>query len=155
MIILIAEICTLNLLAYSFMDYQRQLLEELMAPFETSNKHSFWDDAICKHFLVKFCPNSLFTNTKSDLGRYYIISLDLDIGIYCYSNFLYIGPCTKIHDEKLRKQYVLFLGKFFFLITFHSFSSNGFSLGIKKHQIALNTAMRLNSMIICNHCVMT
>ncbi|CAG8629226.1 4863_t:CDS:2 [Funneliformis caledonium] len=64
------------------MDYQRQLLEELMAPFETSNKHNFWDDAVCKHFLVKFCPNSLFTNTKSDLG-----------------------PCTKLHDEKLRKQY--------------------------------------------------
>ncbi|GET01919.1 luc7-like protein 3 [Rhizophagus clarus] len=64
------------------MDYQRQLLEELMAPFERSNKHNFWDDSVCKHFLVKFCPNSLFTNTKSDLG-----------------------PCTKVHDEKLRKQY--------------------------------------------------
>ncbi|KAG9285506.1 hypothetical protein G9A89_006494 [Geosiphon pyriformis] len=64
------------------MDYQRQLLEELMAPFETTSKHNFWDDAVCKHFLVKFCPNTLFTNTKSDLG-----------------------PCTKVHDEKLRKQY--------------------------------------------------
>ncbi|CAG8451351.1 6706_t:CDS:2 [Ambispora leptoticha] len=65
------------------MDYQRQLLEELMAPFETSSKHNFWDDAVCKHYLVKFCPNTLFTNTKSDLG-----------------------PCTKVHDEKLRKQYL-------------------------------------------------
>ncbi|CAG8701760.1 7203_t:CDS:2 [Dentiscutata erythropus] len=64
------------------MDYQRQLLEELMAPFESSAKHNFWDDSVCKHFLVKFCPNSLFTNTKSDLG-----------------------PCTKIHDEKLRQQF--------------------------------------------------
>ncbi|CAG8759470.1 986_t:CDS:2 [Cetraspora pellucida] len=64
------------------MDYQRQLLEELMAPYESSAKHNFWDDSVCKHFLVKFCPNSLFTNTKSDLG-----------------------PCTKIHDEKLRQQY--------------------------------------------------
>jgi len=64
------------------MDYQRQLLEELMAPFQSSSKHTFWDDAVCKHYLVKFCPNSLFTNTKSDLG-----------------------PCTKVHDEKLRQQY--------------------------------------------------
>ncbi|CAG8619436.1 10175_t:CDS:2 [Paraglomus occultum] len=64
------------------MDYQRQLLEELMAPFETKSKYNFWDDAVCKNFLVQFCPNSLFTNTKSDLG-----------------------PCTKVHDEKLRKQY--------------------------------------------------
>ncbi|CAG8479397.1 1427_t:CDS:2 [Racocetra fulgida] len=27
------------------MDYQRQLLEELMAPYESSAKHNFWDDS--------------------------------------------------------------------------------------------------------------
>ena len=34
---------------------------------------------------------------------------------------LYIGPCTKIHDEKLKKQYVLYLEKFIrlFSIGFH------------------------------------
>ncbi|KAF9427490.1 Luc7-like protein 3, partial [Podila epigama] len=37
---------------------------------------------VCKHFLVKFCPNSLFTNTKSDLGN-----------------------CDLVHDEKLREEY--------------------------------------------------
>jgi len=36
---------------------------------------------VCKHFLVKFCPNSLFTNTKSDLGN-----------------------CDLVHDEKLREE---------------------------------------------------
>lgn len=37
---------------------------------------------ICKYFLVKFCPNELFVNTKADLG-----------------------PCTKIHDERLKKDF--------------------------------------------------
>ncbi|KAG0078547.1 Luc7-like protein 3, partial [Podila epicladia] len=37
---------------------------------------------VCKHFLVKFCPNSLFTNTKSDLGN-----------------------CDLVHDDKLREEY--------------------------------------------------
>ncbi|GBN99652.1 Luc7-like protein 3, partial [Araneus ventricosus] len=37
---------------------------------------------VCKHFLVKFCPNDLFVNTKADLG-----------------------VCPKIHDERLKKEY--------------------------------------------------
>ncbi|KAI1315251.1 Luc7-like protein 3 [Mortierella claussenii] len=62
-------------------NYARSLVSELFAPFEPS-KHKFWDKEVCKHFLVKFCPNSLFTNTKSDLGN-----------------------CDLVHDEKLREEY--------------------------------------------------
>ncbi|KAG8446004.1 hypothetical protein GDO86_013759 [Hymenochirus boettgeri] len=65
-----------------------QLLDELMgrdrnlAPDEKrSNVH--WDhESVCKYYLCEFCPAELFTNTRSDLG-----------------------PCEKIHDENLRKQY--------------------------------------------------
>jgi len=39
-------------------------------------------DNVCKKFLVKFCPNDLFVNTKSDLGK-----------------------CTKLHDERLKQTY--------------------------------------------------
>ena len=37
---------------------------------------------VCKYALVSFCPHDLFINTRADLG-----------------------PCNKIHDEELRKQY--------------------------------------------------
>ncbi|MPC20573.1 Luc7-like protein 3 [Portunus trituberculatus] len=38
---------------------------------------------VCRHYLVKFCPHDLFTNTKSDLG-----------------------PCEKtIHDEELKREF--------------------------------------------------
>ncbi|OCT63048.1 hypothetical protein XELAEV_18044143mg [Xenopus laevis] len=65
-----------------------QLLDELMgrdrnlAPDEKrTNVH--WDhENVCKYYLCEFCPAELFTNTRSDLG-----------------------PCEKIHDENLRKQY--------------------------------------------------
>ncbi|KAJ3125209.1 Luc7-like protein 3 [Nowakowskiella sp. JEL0407] len=63
------------------MDFQRQLLAELMAPLMPGAK-SFRDKDICKHHLVSFCPHELFTNTKSDLG-----------------------PCSNIHDDKLVEQY--------------------------------------------------
>lgn len=65
----------------------KALLDELMgrnrdlAP--TEKKGSNWEDPeVCKHFLVKFCPNELFINTKADLG-----------------------PCSKIHDENMKKEY--------------------------------------------------
>uniref|UniRef100_A0A2R5L9M8 Putative spliceosome subunit n=1 Tax=Ornithodoros turicata TaxID=34597 RepID=A0A2R5L9M8_9ACAR len=66
----------------------KQLLDELMgrdrnlAPTEKKNTCSWEDQDVCKHFLVKFCPNELFVNTKADLG-----------------------PCSKIHDERLKKEY--------------------------------------------------
>ncbi|KAK6192197.1 hypothetical protein SNE40_003709 [Patella caerulea] len=42
-----------------------------------------WDDKdVCKYFLCGFCPHELFVNTRADLG-----------------------PCDKIHDESLRKEY--------------------------------------------------
>ncbi|KAK3828583.1 MAG: hypothetical protein J3Q66DRAFT_15257 [Benniella sp.] len=62
-------------------NYARNLVSELFAPFEPS-KHKFWDKEVCKHYLVKFCPNTLFTNTKSDLGS-----------------------CDMVHDDKLREEY--------------------------------------------------
>lgn len=66
----------------------KQLLDELMGRDRDlgaeERKNDFtWDGPdICKHFLVKFCPNDLFVNTKADLGA-----------------------CPKIHDERLKKEY--------------------------------------------------
>ncbi|KAJ9087939.1 splicing factor [Entomophthora muscae] len=64
------------------MDYARSLLEELMNPYEQSSRKSFTDDDVCKDYLVDFCPNDLFVNTKADLG-----------------------PCRKVHDDRLKKDY--------------------------------------------------
>ncbi|RWS15624.1 luc7-like protein 1 [Dinothrombium tinctorium] len=67
----------------------RQLLDELMGrerdlrPSEKSSDEAEWNDSrICKFFLVKFCPNQLFTNTKADMG-----------------------PCHKVHDDYIKKMY--------------------------------------------------
>ena len=52
-------------------DYARKLLDALMGPDrnqETRDKKNYWDDNVCTNFLVSFCPNELFINTKSDLG---------------------------------------------------------------------------------------
>lgn len=37
---------------------------------------------VCKHYLINFCPNSLFTNTKAD-----------------------IGPCNLVHDDYVKREY--------------------------------------------------
>ncbi|XP_069957989.1 luc7-like protein 3 isoform X4 [Cherax quadricarinatus] len=65
------------------------LLDELMGrarnvlPEERNNLLSWDSPDVCRHFLVKFCPHDLFTNTKSDLG-----------------------PCEKtIHDEDLKREF--------------------------------------------------
>ncbi|XP_076328643.1 uncharacterized protein LOC143234851 isoform X2 [Tachypleus tridentatus] len=72
----------------------KALLDELMGrdrnlpPTESKrdsqwNKDASWNNPeVCKYFLVKFCPNELFVNTKADLGI-----------------------CSKIHDERIRKEY--------------------------------------------------
>ncbi|GIY48078.1 luc7-like protein 3 [Caerostris extrusa] len=66
----------------------KQLLDELMGRdrdlgLEEKKSDFTWDAPdICKHFLVKFCPNDLFVNTKADLG-----------------------VCPKIHDERLKNAY--------------------------------------------------
>mmetsp|Transcript_19263 Transcript_19263/g.28769 ORF Transcript_19263/g.28769 Transcript_19263/m.28769 type:complete len:321 (-) Transcript_19263:213-1175(-) len=59
------------------MDTQRLLLDQLMgkernASFEEREKmqRHFWDEDVCKHYLVGLCPYELFKNTKSDLGEY-------------------------------------------------------------------------------------
>ena len=42
-----------------------------------------WSDPdVCRYFVVDFCPHDLFTNTKADLG-----------------------PCGKIHDEEMRRNF--------------------------------------------------
>ncbi|KAH6569646.1 hypothetical protein BASA60_008155 [Batrachochytrium salamandrivorans] len=64
------------------MDYQRQLLAELMNPLIPSAKKDYRDADVCKHFLVAFCPNEMFLNTKVDLGK-----------------------CGLLHDERLQKEY--------------------------------------------------
>lgn len=71
------------------MDAFRAQLDELMGkdrnllPHEKQNKGvQFTDAEVCKYFICGFCPNELFTNTKSDLGA-----------------------CYKIHDENIREMY--------------------------------------------------
>ncbi|KAJ2546813.1 splicing factor [Coemansia sp. RSA 1933] len=62
-------------------DMARQLLQELMGGLEdTGTKYT--DPNICKDYLVDFCPNLLFVNTKADLG-----------------------PCDLMHDDRLREAY--------------------------------------------------
>ncbi|XP_046574044.1 luc7-like protein 3 isoform X1 [Haliotis rubra] len=65
------------------------LLDELMgrdrnlAPSEQRSETHWSDPEVCKYFLCGFCPHELFVNTRADLG-----------------------PCDKIHDDLLRKEYV-------------------------------------------------
>lgn len=63
-------------------------MDELMGrarnvlPEERNSKIQWDSQEVCRHFLVKFCPHQLFTNTKSDLG-----------------------PCEKVHDEDLKREF--------------------------------------------------
>ncbi|ORY99147.1 hypothetical protein BCR43DRAFT_488796 [Syncephalastrum racemosum] len=65
------------------MEFQKAMLEELMSQYVDVDNKDFWDDSVCKHYLVAFCPSQLFTNTKSDLG-----------------------PCDKIHNDRLKEKYM-------------------------------------------------
>merc|ERR1712106_121473 len=64
------------------------LLDELMGrtrnvlPQERDSFLNWESPEVCRHFMVKFCPHDLFTNTKSDLGL-----------------------CEKIHDEEIKKEF--------------------------------------------------
>lgn len=64
------------------------MLDELMGrnrnleSGKTSDKVSFHDSEVCHFYLCGFCPHELFVNTRADLG-----------------------PCKKIHDEAIRKEY--------------------------------------------------
>jgi hypothetical protein len=71
-------------------DATRALLDELMGAdrnlvsaekSKVRGKH-FSDENICKLFIQGFCPNDLFTNTKSDLGL-----------------------CKKLHDEACKREW--------------------------------------------------
>ncbi|KAI7848971.1 hypothetical protein BDC45DRAFT_522027 [Circinella umbellata] len=64
------------------MEYQKAMLENLMSQYVDVDNKDFWDDSVCKHYLVDYCPSQLFTNTKSDLG-----------------------PCDKIHNDRLKERY--------------------------------------------------
>lgn len=55
------------------MDFQRKMLAELMAPLLPETQKKFTDRDVCKNYLVAFCPNELFTNTKADLGTCHLI----------------------------------------------------------------------------------
>lgn len=64
------------------------MLDELMGrnrndtTGKATAKLEFTDPDVCQFYLCGFCPNELFVNTKADLG-----------------------PCKKIHDENLRREY--------------------------------------------------
>mmetsp|Transcript_15519 Transcript_15519/g.42693 ORF Transcript_15519/g.42693 Transcript_15519/m.42693 type:complete len:461 (-) Transcript_15519:99-1481(-) len=69
------------------MDDARALLDSLMGrdrnlAAEAQRVPKFTDDDICRNFLLGFCPNLLFTNTKYDLGQ-----------------------CTKAHTEHLKEAF--------------------------------------------------
>ncbi|KAJ3300784.1 splicing factor [Borealophlyctis nickersoniae] len=64
---------------------QRKLLEQLMGKEALGgipDDVTYTDPKVCRNFLCGLCPHDLFTNTKMD-----------------------IGPCSKIHSEKLLKDY--------------------------------------------------
>ncbi|KAJ8552809.1 hypothetical protein K7X08_020202 [Anisodus acutangulus] len=72
------------------MDAQRALLDELMGSTRNLTederrgyKEVKWDDKeVCAYYILRFCSHDLFVNTKSDLG-----------------------PCTKIHEAKLKESF--------------------------------------------------
>ncbi|KAI9244066.1 hypothetical protein BY458DRAFT_495271 [Sporodiniella umbellata] len=64
------------------LDYQKAMLADLMSQYVDVDNKDFWDETVCKHYLVAFCPSQLFTNTKSDLGA-----------------------CDKIHNDRLKDKY--------------------------------------------------
>eukprot|EP01079_Euglenida_sp_SAG-EU17-18_P007903 gene7903-7322_t len=57
------------------MDF-KSMLDDLMGPSrdvmpsetKAKDKPGFAEPDVCKCYLVQFCPNELFSNTKSDLG---------------------------------------------------------------------------------------
>lgn len=72
--------CIVWLSEYEFIDWKMSateqmaaMLNELMGPkrnadFGDTNEPDFDEPDVCKHFLVAFCPNEMFRNTKADLG---------------------------------------------------------------------------------------
>jgi len=61
---------------------------------------------VCKHFLCGFCPSELFTNTKSDVGKVTFLFPPSFRNCWRRSDcmcFASVGPCHKVHDEKLKK----------------------------------------------------
>lgn len=66
--------------------WAKKTLDDLMGLDRNKDRviqRKFSDDNVCKNYLVSFCPSQLFVNTKSDLGI-----------------------CSKIHDDKLKKEYL-------------------------------------------------
>lgn len=65
-----------------------KMLDELMGNHRNTNPNdkpevlTWGSRAVCPHYLVEYCPHSLFTNTKADLG-----------------------PCPKIHKNSLKADF--------------------------------------------------
>lgn len=72
------------------MDEQRSLLDSLMGIHRDADNRerekrageSFKDSKVCKYFLVGFCPNELFKNTKRELG-----------------------PCQFLHNDHVQQEF--------------------------------------------------
>eukprot|EP00916_Digyalum_oweni_P013178 GHVL01021660.1.p2 GENE.GHVL01021660.1~~GHVL01021660.1.p2 ORF type:complete len:265 (-),score=34.35 GHVL01021660.1:161-955(-) len=66
---------------------QREALKALMLSLSADDKSpnclDLMDHGLCQYFLSGLCPHTLFENTKN-----------------------YLGPCEKIHNEHLQKQYL-------------------------------------------------
>lgn len=69
------------------------MLDELMGrdrnllPSEAKEYH-FYDDDVCKYYLVGLCPHDLFVNTKNHLGtvhncRDFLLSLAFFLSRFC------------------------------------------------------------------------
>ena len=55
---------------------------------------------VCKKFLVKFCPNDLFVNTKSDLGKQIRLHVAPPLclsmlKLFCEPGVKFIGSCMQ------------------------------------------------------------
>lgn len=83
------------------------LLDELMGgsrnsmPGEDVHQQSWKDEDICKHYLCGFCPSQLFVNTRADIGEFDTRPCHVLFILFV----LFVGPCYKVHDEKLKKSY--------------------------------------------------
>ena len=84
------------------------LLDKLMGatrnavPGEDVKEISWSDEEVCKNYLCGFCPSELFINTKAEatVGKVTALSNISPLGINTNND---IGPCYKVHDERLRK----------------------------------------------------
>jgi hypothetical protein len=76
------------------------------------HKELKWDDPdVCGPYMVRFCPHDLFVNTKSNLGTavpsffFYLMRFAVDFILLMISWVgVLAGPCSRIHDLKLKER---------------------------------------------------